>query len=218
MTDRDEALLSAAEAFAKSVFEGESTGHDWPHTQRVFRTAMKLAAEEGADPLITGLAALLHDTDDRKISPETSRDLSNARSFLEKNGVDAKTRDRILAIIRQVSFAGKDSVVPDTAEGCCVQDADRLDATGAIGIARTFAYGGAHGRPLWDPSIPIETDLSREAYEARETSSVHHFYEKLFLLKDLMNTRSARSLAEKRENLMREYLAAFLAEWNGIDG
>ena len=210
-------ILAAAEAYAEALFAGDAGGHDAAHTARVYRTALRLAAEEGADPFVTGLAALLHDTDDRKLFPETAADLTHARVFLEEHAVPRAAADAVLGIIREVSFAGTESVVPSTPEGKCVQDADRLDALGAIGIARAFAYGGAHGRPLYDPADPPVPDMDAAAYRARRSHTVNHFYEKLFLLAEQMNTPAARRLAERRTAFMRTFLDAFLAEWNGAD-
>ena len=211
----DERLTEAALAYVKALFANEYSGHDYFHTLRVYRTAIRLAAEEGADLTVTALAALLHDADDRKLSPETYETKANAVGFLRGQGVDEATIDRIITILGEVSFRGTDSVVPSAVEGKCVQDADRLDALGAVGIARTFAYGGAHHRAIHDPEIPPETNMDAARYYANEATSVNHFYEKLLKLKDMMNTASGRRLAEERDRYMREYLEEFFAEWEG---
>ena len=211
----EERLFDAALAYVTDLFAGDSGGHDRFHTLRVFHTALRLAREEGADLLITGLAALLHDADDRKLSPGTSESLSNARRFLAEQGVDGAKTAAILTAVREVSFRGTDSVVPSTVEGKCVQDADRLDAIGAIGIARAFAYGGAHHRVMHDPAVPPRRDMNAAAYYAHEATTVNHFYEKLLLLKDLMNTETGRRIAAERDRCMRDFLAEFYAEWDG---
>ena len=141
--------------------------------------------------------------------------LDHARNFLRGHGCGEAETERILHIIRQISFKGTDSVRPDSLEGQVVQDADRLDAIGAIGIARTFAYGGAHGRAIHLPEEAARPDLSREEYAARASTGINHFYEKLLLLKDLMNTASARRMAEARHRYMLDYLEEFQAEWEG---
>ena len=208
-----EDLLRAAEAYIKDLFRQEFSGHDAAHTLRVTRMALRLAETVGADPEITGLAALLHDADDRKLSPQTHETLANAVSFLRAHGVPEETQAKICAVIRQVSFRGTDSVTPDTPEGKCVQDADRLDALGAVGIARAFAYGGAHHRALYDPAIPPKEHMSREEYRSNRSTTINHFYEKLLKLEGLMNTDTARRIARQRTRYMREFLEEFFREW-----
>ena len=155
------------------------------------------------------LAALLHDVDDVKLSPETHDTKKNAVRFMKNSGVDDKVIASVCKIIDEVSFAGTDSVVPSTLEGKCVQDADRLDAIGAIGIARTFAYGGSKGRRIHDPDIKPMTNMNHNS------TSINHFYEKLLLLKDMMNTETAKKMAMHRQAVMKEYLVEFMAEWEG---
>lgn len=208
-------IIEAAIAYVRELFDGESSGHDSFHTMRVYRTAAYLAGQERADAEITRLAALLHDVDDRKLSPETSENLDRATAFLKAQGVEPVNIERICKIIREVSFAGEDSVVPTTIEGKCVQDADRLDALGAIGIARTFAYGGSHHRPLYDPAILPKQNMTKEEYYTHVSPSLNHFYEKLFLLEGMMNTAIGRQLARSRTDFMRAYVDEFLQEWDG---
>lgn len=205
--------VESAKAFIKKLFENEYSGHDYYHSLRVYETARALAAKEGADVYRVSLAALLHDADDIKLSPETHKDKARARAFL--SGIGAEEIDDICRMIDEVSFRGTDSVRPSSLEGMCVQDADRLDALGAIGIARTFAYGGSHGRPIYTPGEQPALGMDEAAYRKSVSCSVNHFYEKLFLLPALMNTPSAKAAAEKREKLMRDYLEAFMAEWKG---
>ena len=211
----EQQLLTAAEDYIKTLFARDAGGHDVYHTLRVYRTALILAAETGADPLITGLAALLHDADDEKLFPETSKTKAHAAGFLREHGVPDETARGILQIIDDVSFRGTDSVTPATAEGRCVQDADRLDALGAIGTARAFAYGGSRGRAMYDPEEPPAENMDAAAYRASRSCTVNHFYEKLFLLPGMMQTEPAKKLAEERAAFMRAFLAQFMREWNG---
>ena len=185
-------------------------------SMRVYRLAMQIAEQENADMLIVQLAALLHDVDDVKLSPETHEAKKNAVGFMKNSGVDDKVIASVCKIIDEVSFAGIDSVVPSTIEGKCVQDADRLDAMGAIGIARTFAYGSSKGRRIHDPDIKPMTNMNKADYNKNHNStSINHFYEKLLLLKDMMNTETAKKMAMHRQAVMEDFLEEFMAEWEG---
>ena len=185
-------------------------------SMRVYRLAIQIAEQENADMLIVQLAALLHDVDDVKLSLETHETKRNAVRFMKNSGVDDKVIASVCKIIDEVSFAGIDSVVPSTIEGKCVQDADRLDAMGAIGIARTFAYGGSKGRRIHDPDIKPMTNMNKADYNQNHNStSINHFYEKLLLLKDMMNTESAEKMAMHRQAVMEDFLEEFMAEWEG---
>ena len=181
-----ENIIENAIEYIGVLFQGNSGGHDREHTLRVYRNAMKIAEGEQCDKQIVALAALLHDADDHKLF-HTENNM-NARTFLEDNNVSADMIQKICDAINAVSFSKNKGKVPETIEGKIVQDADRLDAMGAIGIARTFAYGGEHGRTLSD--------------------SVQHFHDKLLLLKDMMNTKTAKKIAINRH----EFLESFLAE------
>ena len=207
-------MIKPAQAYVKEKFENEFSGHDYFHTLRVFNTATRIAEQEGANVEIVQLAALLHDVDDRKISPKTYQTQENARCFLTSHGVDDITVERICRIIREISFGAND-VPPTSKEGMCVQDADRLDAMGAIGIARAFAYGGNHNRHMYHPDIKPNLNMTKEEYVKSESTTINHFYEKLFKLTELMNTESAIKIAKEREAYMRDFVARFLEEWEG---
>lgn len=200
--------------YIKGIFSKDSSGHDYYHTIRVYNLATEIARQENADINIVQLAALLHDVDDIKLSPETYDSKKNAVDFMGTNRVDEKVIDVVCKIIDEVSFAGTDSIVPSTIEGKCVQDADRMDAIGAIGIARTFAYGGSRGRKIYDPDVEPRIGMSKEEYQQNQNStSINHFYEKLLLLKDMLNTATAKKLAEHRQVVMQDFLKEFMAEW-----
>ena len=208
-------IVEKALVFTEEFFKQDYSGHDYFHTLRVFRMATGLAEKEQADVKIVQLAALLHDVDDRKISPLTCAEKTNARRFLAENQIPEETVEKICRIIEEISYAGKDSVVPESLEGKCVQDADRLDAIGAIGIARAFAYGGSHNRFMHHPDIKPKIQMSKAEYHSSNSTTVNHFYEKLFLLADMMNTPTAREIAKVRNRYMQDFIAEFLAEWDG---
>ena len=200
--------------YAKNFFEGEASGHDYFHTYRVFKnTEMLLTNLPEADKEICLLGAILHDVDDDKISPETHENKDNARRFLTENNYPQDRIEFICKIIGDVSFS--EGVTPQSVEGKIVQDADRLDAIGAIGIARTFAYGGNKGREIYNPDIKPNFTRTKEQYKSTKSPTINHFYEKLLLLEELMNTDIAKKVARKRTEFMQNYLEEFFAEWNG---
>ncbi len=208
-------LIESTIAYVKEIFATDFSGHDFFHTMRVYKMATTIAMKENANLQIVQLAALLHDVDDRKLSPETCENKDRAVAFMKLQNLAEEMIETIKQIIGEVSFMGKDSVVPKTLEGKCVQDADRLDALGAMGIARAFAYGGNHNRVMYDPEIKPALNMSKEEYQNHVSTTVNHFYEKLFLLKDMMNTDSAKAIAEHRERYMKEYIDEFMDEWEG---
>ena len=209
-----EGLIERALTYVRDKFENEFSGHDFFHTLRVFRMATRIAECEGADVTVVQLSALLHDVDDRKISPDTYESQANARNFLLSNGIDADMTEQICGMIREISF-GANTLSPATLEGQCVQDADRLDAIGAIGIARAFAYGGHHNRHMYHPDIKPNVNMTKEEYVKSESTTINHFYEKLFKLTALMNTKTAIQIAEARETYMQEFVTEFMDEWDG---
>lgn len=209
-------IISDAIEYVKSIFKDEHSGHDYFHTMRVFQMATRIAKHENANVEVVQLAALMHDLDDIKLSPATHESKERAVRFMKTHGLSNETIRAICAIIDEVSFKGTDSVTPETIEGKCVQDADRLDAIGAIGIARAFAYGGSHERVMHDPEIAPATDMNEEEYRNHVSTTVNHFYEKLFLLKELMNTDTAKEIAARRDAYMKSYILEFLDEWNGV--
>ena len=207
-------IIDRAAEYVRAKFENEYSGHDWFHTLRVWRLAARIAEAEGADSESVQLAALLHDVDDRKLSPETYANKDNARRFLTENKVDEGKIDEICRIIGEIAFS--EGRVPSTIEGKCVQDADRLDAIGAIGIARAFAYGGNHNRLMHHPDIAPNPNMTKEEYSKSESTTLNHFYEKLFKLADIMNTDTAKAIAMERDAYMRGFVDEFLNEWEGI--
>ena len=210
----NEILLTATENFVKSVLEGDSSGHDWWHIYRVRKLALTIGKSEGADLFIVELAALLHDIDDWKLV-ESEGEQDKAKKWLLKCGIIDQVANRICEIIEGVSFKGAGVNTSTNDLECKVlQDADRLDAIGAIGIARTFAYGGSRGRGIYDPGIPPELHIDFENYKKSTAPTINHFYEKLLLLKDQMQTTTGRTLAEQRHSFMVRFLDQFFTEWN----
>ena len=212
-----EQLVQNATKFIKEIFQNDFSGHDFFHSMRVYRTAINIAEAEHADLEVVALAALLHDADDRKLSPTTAEKKEDAARFMRSQNVPESEIRQVCQIIDEVSFKGTDSVRPSTPEGKCVQDADRLDALGAIGIARTFAYGGNHNRAIYDPELPPRTAMNQAQYYSSKSTSLNHFYEKLFLLEGMMNTEAGKAIARKRTQYMQQFVDEFLNEWDGLD-
>jgi uncharacterized protein len=210
-------IIAHTAEHVKELLDGEGTGHDWWHIQRVLKNAVAIGKEEHVDLYVVQLAALLHDIGDWKFHDgDESVGPRLAKEWLESLSVDAATISHVCEIISGLSFKGAGTPTPmRTREGMVVQDADRLDALGAVGIARAFAYGGFKGREIYNPAIVPEHHASFEEYKKSAGPTINHFYEKLLLLRDLMNTPTARRIAEERHAFMEAYVKRFLDEWDG---
>lgn len=208
-------LIEKTKEYVKDFFKEDFSGHDYYHTIRVYNLARKIAMIEGGDSEIIELAALLHDVDDYKLVKKNNELFHNAKTFLKLNNIDEKEINNICDAISTVSYKGTDTVTPKTLEGKIVQDADRLDAIGAIGIGRTFAYGGSHNVCMHIPGLKYKENMSAEEYYQNVGTTINHFYEKLLKLKDLMNTKTAKNIAENRHIYMENFLNEFFEEWDG---
>lgn len=209
-------IIENTVVFVKEKLAGDSSGHDWWHILRVWNMSKKLQVKEGGNLFIIEMAALLHDVADWKFQDE-EKGLEEIVHFLTSHNVDVEDRVRIVEIIRNVSYKGagvKDKMV--SVEGKIVQDADRLDAIGAIGIARTFAFGGKFGNEMHDPESRVNMHNSFEEYKRSKGTTINHFYEKLLLLKDRLNTHAAKEIARQRHQFMETFLNQFYDEWDGI--
>ncbi len=208
--------IEETKRFIKHKYSDEGTGHDWWHIYRVWQMSVNICEEENGDPGIVQMAALLHEIADHKLVSNQNLAILDAEEQLLAQNLTSDQVNDILHIITNISYKG--AGIADqmqTLEGKIVQDADRLDALGAIGIARTFAYGGSKNRLLYDPQInPVKHD-SFEEYKKSDSPTINHFYEKLLLLKDRMHTVTARKIAEQRHQFMEVYLQQFYAEWQG---
>lgn len=208
-------VIEQAVAFVQDELGKDSSGHDWWHIHRVWQMAKRIGTAEGADLFIVELAALLHDVADEKLNESEAAGLAKVRTWLTAHDVAEAAVEHVMEIISTMSFKGGGRSGMRTLEGRVVQDADRLDAIGAVGIARTFAYSGAKGQLPHDPTLPPRTDMTAEEYRKGKSTAVNHFYEKLLLLQDLMNTDAAKSIAAERHRYMEEFLDRFHAEWDG---
>ncbi|MBM1105375.1 HD domain-containing protein [Aurantibacter crassamenti] len=220
MSDSD--IIDQTILFVKETLKNAEGGHDWFHIQRVYNNSLLIAKDENVDILVVGLGALLHDIADAKfyngdetIAPKMAKD------FLKSLNVPKKTIDHVVKIIENCSFKNsltKSKKPFSSNELFVIQDADRLDAIGAIGIARAFNYGGFKNRKLYDPDIAPNLNMTKEEYKKSSAPTINHFYEKLLLLKDSLKTHAGRKLAEKRHQFMLDYLEQFYGEWNGKPG
>ena len=218
MKDTDhQILIKDTEAFVKEQLSGAEGGHDWWHVYRVWKTAQKIAETEHADLLVVNLASLLHDIADPKFfGGDEEIGPARAQSFMESRGVNQQVIDHVLNIIRYMSFKSSFGKVDfRSKEMEVVQDADRLDAIGAIGIARAFSYGGYKNRPMYDPAITPNLHMNKEEYKKGLSPTINHFYEKLLLLKNRMNTDTGKRMAEERHRFMETFLERFYGEWDG---
>lgn len=213
---QEEIILAVAAHFQKE-FAHESTGHDWYHIERVWKNAVTINETERADSFVVQLGALLHDIADHKFVEDAENEsVKRTTALLSGLGVEPLIIDQVLHIVLNCSFKGGIGANKmKSKEGLIVQDADRLDAIGAIGIARTFAFGGKFGNLLYDPTVTPATFKTAEEYRNNRTHTINHFYEKLLLLKDGMNTTAGKKMAEDRHRYMEEFLEQFYAEWNG---
>lgn len=214
--DHDQIIAETIQ-FVKDTLAGAEAGHDWFHIERVYKSALAINKQEQGDLLTVSLAALLHDIADSKfnngdeeIGPQV------AGEFMGRLHLDPILIDQVQQIIRNLSYkASLGKIDFESKELDIVQDADRLDAIGAIGIARAFTYGGYKNRVLYDPEIPAEVNISKEAYKNSTAPTINHFYEKLLLLKDLMRTNAGKAIAAQRHAFMLSYLEQFYGEWEG---
>jgi uncharacterized protein len=209
--------LKRIEAFAQSFHTGEATGHDWFHIQRVTKVARKIAAIENVDLFKVSVVALLHDIADYKLNNgDENSGFIKITDFLMSIELNDQEIQSIITDIKNISFkGGNNKVESQSMESKIVQDADRLDALGAIGIARTFAYGGSKKRVLYDPEIKPLLNQSAEEYKNSTAPTINHFYEKLLLLKDHMNTNAAKEIAKERHLFLEQFLEQFYKEWEG---
>ena len=210
-------LIEKTIEFVKDKLQNAEAGHDWFHMERVYKNALLIAKDETCDLLVVQLGALLHDIADSKFNDgDETVGPKVAREFLESQNTDESVIQHVIKIIENISFKGGNFEKNfNSIELEIVQDADRLDAIGAIGIARTFNYGGFKNRQLYNPDIPPNLKMTKEEYKNSQAPTLNHFYEKLLLLKDKMNTETGKKIAQERHHFMKVFLEQFLAEWNG---
>lgn len=210
-------IINTTIAFVKQKLENAEGGHDWFHIERVYKNSLLIAQEETCDITVVQLGALLHDIADSKFhNGDESVGPRTARTFLESENVPKEIISHVISIIENISFKGGNFEKKfHSKELEIVQDADRLDAIGAIGIARCFNYGGFKNRALYNPEIPPQLNMNKEEYKNSESPTLNHFYEKLLLLRDKMNTPTGKKIAEARHQYMENFLDQFLEEWDG---
>jgi uncharacterized protein len=209
-------VIRSAERYVQEQQGNDHSGHGWDHIRRVRNLALKISAAEGGDKFVVELAALLHDVGDPKLHHgDESKLIQLPMDFCRRMQLDDSLTGKVLQVIQEVSFKGAEVEDKNTSlESKVVQDADRLDAIGAIGIARCFYFGGHHGRELYNPQVLPQTHTSYDSYKKSKGTTINHFYEKLLLLKDRMHTPTARALAEERHLFMQKYLSQFEREWH----
>ncbi len=215
--NQDKEIILATEKYLKENFAGEATGHDWYHIRRVWNLSKSIADEEGdVDMFIVEMGALLHDIADHKFhGGDETVGPQRAAEYLNQYDIDEQSKQKIVQIVEEISFKGLGvATIMSTKEGEIVQDADRLDAMGAIGVARAFAYGGSKGRPIYDPLIKPVCHTSFAAYKTSTAPTLNHFYEKLLGLKDRLNTDTGRKEGERRHAFMEDFLQNFYRDWD----
>ncbi|MCM3236740.1 HD domain-containing protein [Heyndrickxia oleronia] len=211
-----EEIIKRTEQFIKKELGEDTSGHDYYHVNRVRKLALHIAENEAnGDLFIIEMAALLHDIPDEKLNTDIHEGMTKLQSFLASIQLTDVQRQQIINVISKLSFRGGNEAELTTFEEKVVRDADRLDAIGAIGIARVFAYGGKKGQPIYDPDISVRENMTVEQYRKGKSTSIHHFYEKLLLLKNRMHTETAKKLAEERHQWIENFLKQFFKEWNG---
>jgi uncharacterized protein len=216
LIDMKNQMIEQTEVFVCNELGDDATGHDWFHVDRVRRNALHICKKEKqGEAFIIEMAALLHDIPDEKLNESIEKGQKKLDTFLQTIPLTDIEKKHIKQIIGTISFKGGQTTALSTIEAEIVQDADRLDAIGAIGIARAFAYGGKKGQPIYDPSINVRAEMSLEEYRKGKSTSIHHFYEKLLKLKDLLNTSTAREMAQCRQQMMETFLEQFYQEWDG---
>ncbi|SDL15424.1 HD domain-containing protein [Lacicoccus qingdaonensis] len=212
----EEKIIQSVKDYVEDFHAGDSTGHDFHHVMRVYRNALHIQKNAGGDYFIISVASLLHDTIDDKLN-KSEHAVEDARNYLREFSIEEAVVERILYAMQAVSFkGGKNEFTVRSIEDEVVQDADRLDALGAVGIARTFIFGGAKNHEMHDPEIDARTDMTADEYRKGKNTMINHFYEKLLKLKELMHTDTAKALAEERHRFMEEYLEQFYGEWQGV--
>lgn len=212
---KSDTVIQNTEKYIFEMFDGEGSGHDWWHIFRVRNLALKIASKEGGNSFVIEMAALLHDVEDWKLNEKQNS--GKVKDWLNLMNLDEELIDQILSIIEEVSFKGAGvETKASTLEAKIVQDADRLDAIGAIGIARAFTYGGSKSRPIYAPAVTPVKHTDFESYKKSKGPTINHFFEKLLLLQDRLNTSTAKNMAKGRHQFMKVYLEQFFAEWNNI--
>jgi len=216
MTQQD--ILQKTVEYVKQEFSDDSSGHDWWHIYRVWKNAITISEHEKADSFVVQLAALLHDLDDWKFNKSEDETPLRAKAWMESCNVEPGIVDQVCEIIMHISYKGANvENKMKSIEGFIAQDADRLDAIGAIGIGRAFAYGGYKNRMMYDPDFPPQLHATFDQYKNSKSATINHFYEKLLLLKDMMNTPTAKRIARQRHEVMLKFLDQFMSEWEGKD-
>jgi len=211
-TVMNQEIIEQAKLFVREQLSDEPSGHDWYHVERVWKNAKKIQENENnGNQFVVEVSALMHDLVDDKLF-EKNEGFNRIQYFLEGEGVSQKDMEEVFEVVDSISFSRQIQQSSLSTESQIVQDADRLDAIGAVGVARAFAYGGNKGQPIFDPTLSIRKKMSKDEYRDGKTSTIHHFYEKLLKVKDLMNTETGIQMAEKRHEFMEEFLIEFFEE------